>query len=149
MAFVGKVNEFDCGNEDWESYIESIELYFKANDVADDKKVPTLLSLIGAKTYHLLRNLLAPEKPATQTFQRIVETLKEHLSPKPLVMAERFKFHNRKQSKEESISEYIAELRKLSQFCEFGAACLMLCVTVLYVECIAKAHRKDYFLKEI
>lgn len=118
---MGKVEEFDGANEDWESYVERIELYFIANDVEDNKKVPTLLSLIGVKTYHLLRNLLAPEKPAEQTFQKIVDTLKNHLSPKPLVIAERFRFHNRNQSKDESIPEYMAELRKLTQFCEFGA----------------------------
>lgn len=120
MALVGKIEEFDSANEDWESYIERVELYFTANDVEDEKKVATLISLMGAKTYHLLRNLLAPLKPATQTFDYIVDTLKSHLSPKPLVIAERFRFHNRSQSKDESISEYVAELRKLTQFCEFG-----------------------------
>lgn len=121
MSFVGKIEEFDCANEDWETYIERVELYFIANDAEDEKKAPTLLSLMGLKTYGLLRNLLAPQKPASQTFQVIVNTLKNHLSPKPLVIAERFHFHNRNQSKEESISEYVAELRRLTQFCEFGA----------------------------
>lgn len=121
MEFVGKIEEFDSANEDWESYIERVELYCTANDVEEEKKVPTLLSLMGAKTYDLLWNLLAPEKPATQTFQSIVDTLKKHLNPKPLVIAERFRCHNRNQSKDESISEYIAELSKLTQSCEFGA----------------------------
>lgn len=54
MAFVGKIEEFDSANEDWESYIERVELYCTANDVEEEKKVPTLLSLMGAKTYDLL-----------------------------------------------------------------------------------------------
>lgn len=120
MAVVGKIEEFDSAKEDWQSYIERVEVYFVANDVQDDKRVATLLSLMGATTYHLLHNLLAPQRPAAQTFDIIVATLKNHLSPKPLVIAERFRFHNRNQSKDESISEYVAELRKLSQFCEFG-----------------------------
>ena len=53
--------------------------------------------------------MLAPLKPAVQTFDDIVNTLRNHLSPKPLVIAERFRFHNRSQSKDESISEYVAE----------------------------------------
>lgn len=121
MSFVGKIEAFDSTTEDWETYIERVELYFTANDVEEEKKVATLLSLMGAKTYILLRNLLAPDKPASKSFQIIVNTLKNHLNPKPIVIAERFRFHNRNQSKDESISDYIAELRKLSQFYEFGA----------------------------
>ena len=121
MAYVGKIEEFSSINEDWDSYIERIELYFAANDVSKEKEVSTLLSLMAAKTYSLLRNLLALEKPATQTFDNIFKTLKNHLSPKPIVIAERFRFHNRNQPKDESIADYIAELRRLTQLCEFGS----------------------------
>lgn len=48
MAFVEKVEEFDSANEDWESYIERVELYCEAND--KNKKVSLHLSLMGAKT---------------------------------------------------------------------------------------------------
>ena len=50
--------------------MELVEQFFLANDIDDDHKVPTLLSLIGGKTYTLLRDLLAPEKPATKSFQQ-------------------------------------------------------------------------------
>ena len=62
-----------------------------ANDVEDEKKVAVLLSLMGAKTYNLLRNLTIPDKPNKQN----VDLLKCHLNPKPLVIAERFRFHKR------------------------------------------------------
>ena len=94
--------------------------FFLANDIDDDHKVPTLLSLIGGKTYTLLRDLLAPEKPATKSFQQIVTTLQEHLSPKPLEIAERFRFYKRNQHEGESILSYVAELRKLATHCNFG-----------------------------
>ena len=35
------------------------------------------------------------------------------------MIAERFRFHKRNQEKDESISDYMAELRKLSQDCDF------------------------------
>jgi hypothetical protein len=34
--------------------------------------VPTLLSLIGSKTYSLLKDLLLPEKPADKNFDEIL-----------------------------------------------------------------------------
>ena len=122
MAMIGTITEYDSGTEDWATYIERVELYCDANYVDDDKKVSVLLSVMGAKTYGLLRNLLTPDKPADKSFRQIVETLQQHLSPKPLEIAERFKFHKRNQSKSESIPEYCAELRRLSTYCNLGKA---------------------------
>ncbi len=121
MAMIGMIATFDITVEDWGTYMERMELYCEANAVADEKKVAVLLSLMGAKTYVLLHSLLSPEKPADKTFQQIVDILNEHLNPKPLVIAERFRFHKRNQAKGESFSEYIAELCRLSEHCQFGA----------------------------
>ena len=90
MTTIGKIESFDDTKENWETYVERVEQFFLANDIDDDHKVPTLLSLIGGKTYTRLRDLLAPEKSVTKYFQQIfiVTTLQEHLSPKPLKTAQ-------------------------------------------------------------
>ena len=120
MTTIGKIESFDGTKENWETYVERVELFFLANDIDDDHKVPTLVSLIGGKTYTLLKDLLAPEKPATKSFQQIVTTLQEHLSAKPLEIAEKFRFYKRNQHEGESILSYVAELRKLAIHCNFG-----------------------------
>ena len=79
-----------------------------------------MLSLMGNKTYGLLRNLSAPAKPSSLSFKDIVETLQKHLSPKPLLIAKRFRFHKRNQLEGETVSNYLGELKKLSLYCEFG-----------------------------
>jgi len=85
-----------------------------ANDIADRKKVAVLLTVIGTKAYtQLLRNIMAPEKPVTKEYDVIVEALQAHLDPKPIIIAERFKFHRRNQRDGESVAQYIAELRKI------------------------------------
>uniref|UniRef100_A0AAV2LR44 Retrotransposon gag domain-containing protein n=1 Tax=Knipowitschia caucasica TaxID=637954 RepID=A0AAV2LR44_KNICA len=70
---------------------------------------------MGAKTYNLLRSLIAPAKPADKTIEEITRTLKNHLNPASLVFAERFRFHKRNQATTETVSEYIAELRRLAE----------------------------------
>ena len=45
--------------------------------------------------------------------------MKEHLSPAQLVIAERFRFHRRDQKKSEPINEYVAQIRQLSEYCNF------------------------------
>ena len=83
MNSIGKLEEFDETRDDWTAYVERVEQYVLANDVADDKRVPVLLTVIGGKTYNLLRTLTYPDKPSTKSFDQIVAILQGHLSPKP------------------------------------------------------------------
>ncbi|KPP56340.1 hypothetical protein Z043_126058, partial [Scleropages formosus] len=56
-------------------------------------------------SYLLLRMLLAPEKPAAKSSAIIIKTLKEHLSPAPLTIAERFRLYAATQ---EGVAEFEA-----------------------------------------
>jgi hypothetical protein len=51
--------------------------------------------LLGGKTYTLLRNLTAPNKPKEKDYTTLVNLPRDHLTPKPIVIAERFRFHKR------------------------------------------------------
>ena len=46
--------------------------------------------------------------------------LQSHFSPKPIIIAERFRFHKRDQQADESVKDFNIELRKLSEYCDFG-----------------------------
>ncbi|XP_046405562.1 uncharacterized protein LOC124170701 [Ischnura elegans] len=121
-GIIGGIGEFDNCVESWDSYIERFELFVDCNNVADEKKVSTLLTVVGVKTYSLLRDLCTPAKPSSKTLNELVKLIQEHLYPKPSFIAERYKFSKRNQHDGESIAEYIASLKKLSTYCEFGAA---------------------------
>ncbi|CAB4015412.1 Hypothetical predicted protein [Paramuricea clavata] len=77
MTTIGKIDVFDETQESWETYVERVQHFFAANDVDDNHQVPTLLSLIGSKTYSLLKDLLLPEKPADKNFDEILDTYAE------------------------------------------------------------------------
>ncbi|KAK9513169.1 hypothetical protein VZT92_026728 [Zoarces viviparus] len=121
MALFGRIDEFKPENEQWSAYIERMEQFFEANDVAEDKQVATLLSVMGAATYGLLRNLVQPRKPKDKTFDKIVAVLKEHYEPKPLLVAERFRFNRCNQKANQPVTQYVAELKQCASNCEFGA----------------------------
>ena len=76
--------------------------------------------MIGSKTYSLLRGQLAPILPKDKSLKDLEKLLKDHFEPKPLVIAERFRFSKRVQAAGESLADYLAELRQLAQTCEFG-----------------------------
>ena len=120
MSTFGQLQEYRAEVENISSYLERVELFFTANGVAEDKRVPVFLSVVGATTYALLRDLLAPDKPQAKNIDVLFETLRDHYEPKPLVIAERFYFYQRSQKTTESVSEYVAELRKLCARCEFA-----------------------------
>lgn len=120
-AIHGTVGAFDSSIEDWVAYIERLTQYFIANDVTDaDKKRAILLRHCGAHTYQLLRNLLTPAKPSEKSFDEIVAALKDYWQPKPSEIVQRFNFHSRSQKQGESVEDYVAELRRLSEHCEFA-----------------------------
>jgi len=75
---------------------------------------------MGCRTYGLLRSLNAPAKPSEKTYDEIFEMLTRHLSAKSLVIAERFRFHKRDELDGEAVRVCVADIRKLSQHCEFG-----------------------------
>ena len=116
---LGTMDPFDPDTDSWPAYTERLEQFFVANDIANEKKVAVLLTVIGTKAYTLLRNIVAPDKPAAKEYDQLVEAFRAHLDPKPIIIAERFKFHRRNQREGESIAQYIAELRKLSEHCNF------------------------------
>ncbi|XP_068203636.1 uncharacterized protein [Palaemon carinicauda] len=116
MVHLGNIAAYDK-SEDFEDYVERFDQFCLANDITEqDKKLAVFLSADG-----LLTTLLAPNKPSSRTYQELTELLENHLHPKPILIAERFKFYNRKQRPGESITDYATEQRKLAETCQFGA----------------------------
>ena len=117
----GEVGEFDNSQEDWDTYVERVSLYLIANDVTNaEKKRAILLSVCGTRTYHVIRDLVAPRSPKDLSFDEIVETVRDHYNPKPVVTVQRYKFNSRTRREGEMVATFVAELRHLAIHCEFG-----------------------------
>ena len=130
---VGAIGPFDATSSQWSSYAERLTEYLIANGITDGrKKVAVLLSVVGGPTYNQLRDLFAPEKPNTKTFDELVTKLRDRLEPKPTVIAERYKLHQRQQKPDETVSEYMAALRRLAATCHFEDFLSKLSEIVLY-----------------
>ncbi len=111
-AYFGQVELFEPGQDDWQMYTERLDQFFAANEIPDgNKKKAVFLTVIGKKAYSLLRNLLAPAKPAEKSYAELLAVMKQHLDPKPLVIAERFRFHTRNQLEGVSVAQYCASYR--------------------------------------
>ena len=121
MATHGSIGEFNPEKETWTSYTERIDEYFLANDVeSPEKQRAILLSVCGASTYQKIRDLLAPEKPKSKSFTEIVKLVQDHHQPPPSFIVQRFNFNMTNQKEGESISDFIANLRRISEHCKYG-----------------------------
>ena len=120
VATIGSTEPCDPSSRDWEAYQERLEMSLEANAVAEGQRVATLLTIIGGTAYKIVRNLVAPASPKDKTYTELMDALSAHFSPKPLVIAERYRFHKRDQRPRESIATYVAELRRFARHCNFG-----------------------------
>lgn len=59
-----------------------------ANKIDDDVLVPTLLSVMGGKTFNLLQSLVQPENPGNKIYDKTVRILGDYYFPKPLIIIE-------------------------------------------------------------
>ena len=78
------------------------------------------MSAFGVKPYKLMSTLVAPRKAGECSYTEIVDVLKNHHNPRPSTIVQRFKFNTRVRGDSESIRIFFAELKKLSEFCEYN-----------------------------
>ena len=119
MPTFGQLDEYN-ETEDWRHYIECVNHFFETNEIADhDKRRCVFLVCVGAKTYKLVRSLVAPEDPKDKSYEDLAKHLQDHFMPKPSATVQRFTFNTRYQQPGETIAMFLAELRHLSEQCEF------------------------------
>ena len=114
MSIIGNVGPYVDSEEDFESYCSRVALFFYANSVKAEKKVCTFLTVVGARTFSLVKDLVAPKNPAECTYEELVTAMKSHYRPQTVVIYDRFKFYSRNQENGESISKFVAAINPLS-----------------------------------
>ena len=95
--------------------------FFVANKMDNaHKKKSTFLVVIGPATYTLVRNMVSPDKPGDKSYEKLVDAIKKHYNPTPSETVQCSKFHSRVRKPGETIAAYVADLRALAEFCNFG-----------------------------
>ena len=97
MSTFGKWDEYN-ETEDWRHYIKRVNHFFEANEITDpNKRRFIFLVCVGAKTYKLVRSLVAPEDPKDKSYEDLAKLLQDHFMPKPSAVVQRLKFNTRSQ----------------------------------------------------
>ena len=119
MSSVGKIESFDPTQETFPRYMKRIKNFFSANEVADAKQKYVFLNSLGRKRYNLLSNLLSPAEPEDKSLDELITVLTKHFQPTTSVIAERYSFHCRCQTPNESIADFVVGLKKSITCCQY------------------------------
>ena len=85
MQMLGNLQEFNPDNETIVMYLERMQMFSEVNNVEDAKRVPVLLTAIGAKNYLLLRDLVSPATPREKSLDELVKVLKFGIASAPAI----------------------------------------------------------------
>ncbi|UYV65830.1 K02A2.6-like [Cordylochernes scorpioides] len=111
---------YDPKEDDFEIFIQRFNAACTANETSEHKKVVILLSLLDSGLLKLGNDLFFPEKMEAQTYELIVKKIRQHLEPKKKIIPQRCLFLKQTQRENESVSEYLRELKHLASNCSFG-----------------------------
>ena len=120
-AYIAPMQAFDLGSiENWTEYSERVAAFLIANQITGEERTKnTFLACLGGPGYKLLRSLCQNDT-GSKTLSQLQTAMQDHLLPKPNQIAERYRFYKRDRKAGESVNAFVAELRKLSEHCEFG-----------------------------
>ena len=94
--------------------------FFRGELDRQEKMKPVFLAACGAKTYETLKNLCLPQEVSDVDYGDIIDKLKTHFNPEPLIIYERYMFGKRSRKTDERIADFAVDLKRLSASCKFG-----------------------------
>lgn len=118
-AVIGHIEAYVYG-DDFNDYIERMDSLIALNSVTEADQMRFCIGFCGADLYKIIKSCVAPTKITEIKYSEMKTKLKEYYEPKLNKTAERFKFYTRQQNVDESVSDYIVEIKALSRTCEFG-----------------------------
>lgn len=106
--------------DDINCFLERLEQYFEANNVAKERQVPTLLISLNEKCYKTLKNLCQPSLPKEKTFIELQQLLTLRYQPRVSYFRKRIIFDKLHQGDGETISKWYARVRESAAECNYG-----------------------------
>lgn len=102
----------------WEKWCSRLENLLDGMNIDNDKrKRALLLHYAGERVYDIYD---AEKKNTEATFEATKKVLDDYFSPKVNEQMEIYKFRQYKQKDDQTLDEFVTELRKLAKYCKFA-----------------------------
>lgn len=111
------LTDYDIKN--WQLWKQKFDIYLKASgkkNEIEEVKIAILLNCIGDEGLEVYNTF---EDDKKSTLQKLLDSYDAYFLPKKVIPMETFKFNNLVQGKDQSIEQYVTELKKQAKSCEF------------------------------
>eukprot|EP00731_Ephydatia_muelleri_P029936 Em0021g459a len=114
------MEQFDPAVERLDDYKERFDFYCVANGIGNDRKKALFLTKIGQRMFANLKVWVSPTSLSDLSFDDIITRLRARTVPQTVEIAERYRFFKCAQKGEESVIDFMSQLRALAKTCNFG-----------------------------
>lgn len=124
MDYVKKVNNLCLSgslSDNWRRFKQNYDIFEEAAGIKtqpEKKRIASFLNTIGEDALELFNGFDMSEKDR-QCYAKIQNAFEKHCTTKKRIVYERFNFFARRQSDEETLKSYLADLTKMAVACEF------------------------------
>ena len=116
MVSPSTLEAFDPTVESVDDYKERFDFHCTALEICEERQKALFLMRIGREVFVKVKTLASPTPLTELSLAQIVTFMKQHYKKETMEIAERFKFFKQEN---ESLADYLAELRKLVKTCNF------------------------------
>ncbi|KAF6202342.1 hypothetical protein GE061_004740 [Apolygus lucorum] len=118
-----KFDRFDQEIEEWSYYVKRFEIALSRQEIVEQQdRAKILLSSIGPEPFRVVVDSFSPQDIETVDYDELKRVLMGYYGKETCVFAERRAFALRWRRAEESVAQYILQLKTLAKTCEFGVS---------------------------
>ena len=103
----------------WNLWKQKFKIYLTASNKhssSEDVKIANLLGRMGVEGIGIFNTFTNDQQ---STLEKLLKAFDKYFLPKEVVPMETFKFHTLVQSENQTIDQYLTELKKQAKLCEF------------------------------
>ena len=152
------IKMFDCDpslenlGPKWAKWIERLDQYFIASGIENDgRKLNSLFFIGGEELYEIyktLNDITEFPEGVTSNYDKAKYKLTSYFNPKKNVVIEIYNFRQARQSKYETIYQYITRLKILAQYCDFGENLNKEIMNHVIQTCYSEKLRREFLSKK-
>ena len=121
---ISAIQPFDFAKpEEWSRWIRHFERFRLASDLAsksEEVQISTFIYSMGDKAEDILESFTITDDEAKE-YKSVKAKFEEYFEKRRNTIYDRAKFNKRKQGDDETVDEFIADLYRLAQHCNYGA----------------------------
>ena len=119
-GIIGSIKEFEPSQDNWKTYKRRLDAWIRVNKITEEQKVDVLVAVVGSQDVDLLVSLCTPSDINTKSYDDLTGLLDRHYYSGENEVISSYHFDTRCQAANETVSDYIVALKKLSINCGFG-----------------------------